>query len=1236
MKKRILSLLLAICMIASLLPLATLAADSCDPATILIAGNEVAPNEGEDAVYFKTDATLGTVSAGTESDHQVKVYFPAGGVPTIELDGAYIQGGNGHAIQITQGESVNIIVKNDSQVGVTGGSYAPILSDATGDLTIRSENGARLYTTSWLWHGGGEIAAIRSVGNIKLENAVVAMQGEHGSKETDRYIWSQNGSITISGGSLNIATSPDAYPDDDNAFPLIDAPSGTVTINNGADVAVINNRNTFVFGNNVTISDSSVKVAAINENSTVFAGAPTLNYAKGYDSAATATAPSAVGTAAGGITIVSTDAGEYNAADAASYKYFSVAKKAPASVSLVIGTQEVTVSEGGTASYLKADATTGAVSTGTEADSNIVVSFPEDGKATITLDGAYICGDTYAIQIKASTEDVVINVVADCTLENRSGGGVGIDSNTTGNLIIKGEGRLLLWAYKWHGGTTTNATIRSYGNIKLENANVAIYGSRPGGETDMHMLSHNGDIIVDGGALQIETAPYWDGDHGQYPIVHAPEGKIIVQNGANVIVVNKRSTPAFKAAEGITVDESSVTVAATHENGTLFETAPTLNFQLTDGIASATVPAVSGSAATGLAVAQPEDAVAYNAADYATYKYYTVTHHVHTPLEDDGDCTTPVGCATCTGAAIPAKTHTPATADDGDCTTAIACGNDGCTKNAVEAKSHTGGTATCTAQAVCTNDGCGKAYGSFAPHQAEAGSCDTDRNCSVCGGLALRAGQHVPGADDGDCTTPVACIAEGCGGIAVAAKTHTGGKATCVALAVCANPGCTQAYGDLAECVPGADDGDCTTAILCTVCGAETTPAKSHTGGEATCRELAKCDDCGKAYGDYADHISNIDDGDCTTAVKCFVCGAETVPAGTHTGGKATCKKLAKCENCGQEYGELAAHTPGVDDGDCTTAVNCTYCGEVAIAAKEAHTPAADDGDCTTAVMCAECGKEAIAAKEHTPGDAATCTTAQTCTACGTELAAALGHNYEAVVTEPDCVNGGYTTYTCSVCGDTYTDDEVDALGHTAGDAATCTTAQTCTVCGAELAAALGHTPGDAATCTTAQKCTVCEAELEAAKGHTPGEAATCTTAQKCTVCEAELEAAKGHTPGEAATCTTAQKCTVCEAELVAAKGHTPAADDGDCTTAIACSVCGAETTAAKEAHTYTDNADTTCDNEGCTNTRKVEDTSKPGTNGSPQTGDANEIVLFVAVLCLLAAGFVSVVVFNKKRNAAN
>ena len=50
-------------------------------------------------------------------------------------------------------------------------------------------------------------------------------------------------------------------------------------------------------------------------------------------------------------------------------------------------------------------------------------------------------------------------------------------------------------------------------------------------------------------------------------------------------------------------------------------------------------------------------------------------------------------------------------------------------------------------------------------------------------------------------------------------------------------------------------------------------------------------------------------------------------------------------------------------------------------------------------------------------------------------------HSYESAVTPPTCTEDGYTTYTCS-CGDSYTDDEVTAPGHSYG------TDGVCTVCG--------------------------------------------------------------------------------------------------------------------------------------------------------------------------------------------
>ena len=43
---------------------------------------------------------------------------------------------------------------------------------------------------------------------------------------------------------------------------------------------------------------------------------------------------------------------------------------------------------------------------------------------------------------------------------------------------------------------------------------------------------------------------------------------------------------------------------------------------------------------------------------------------------------------------------------------------------------------------------------------------------------------------------------------------------------------------------------------------------------------------------------------------------------------------------------------------------------------------------------------------------------------------APLGHDYAASVTAPTCLDKGFTTYTCSRCGQTYTGAETAALGH--------------------------------------------------------------------------------------------------------------------------------------------------------------------------------------------------------------
>ncbi len=199
----------------------------------------------------------------------------------------------------------------------------------------------------------------------------------------------------------------------------------------------------------------------------------------------------------------------------------------------------------------------------------------------------------------------------------------------------------------------------------------------------------------------------------------------------------------------------------------------------------------------------------------------------------------------------------------------------------------------------------------------------------------------------------------------------------------------------------------------------------------------------------------------------------------------------------------------------------------------------------------------------------------------------ALGeHSYETVVTDPTCTAGGYSTHTCAVCGDSYVDAQVDALGHTevtdkALDATCSTTGLTegshCETCGEILVAqqtipTTSHNYIDA-TCTSPAICLGCGSTAGEALGHTPvvdeGKEATCTDSgltegSHCETCgevlvEQTVINALGHTPvvdeGKDATCTDSgltegSHCETCgevlvEQTVIDALGHTPVVDEG-------------------------------------------------------------------------------------------
>ena len=249
------------------------------------------------------------------------------------------------------------------------------------------------------------------------------------------------------------------------------------------------------------------------------------------------------------------------------------------------------------------------------------------------------------------------------------------------------------------------------------------------------------------------------------------------------------------------------------------------------------------------------------------------------------------------------------------------------------------------------------------------------------------------------------------------------------------------------------------------------------------------------------------------------------------------------------------------------------------------------------------CGAVLSPASGHHPGREATCTEDQVCTVCGAVLNAALGHalkEYEAQA--PTCIEEGWEAYSvCSRCGyTTYT--ELPALGHQAGNAATCIKPQVCTMCSAVLNAALGHEievlEAVAATCTETglsegARCSRCgevlaEQEQTPALGHlllmTEDSRESCTDdgilTRRCERCDhTETKEVSGGThswkPGavlKESTCSEAgirelvcvfcgetQESEIARAahELVTAEAVGPTCTAEGMSAGVMCSVCG-------------------------------------------------------------------------------
>ncbi len=214
------------------------------------------------------------------------------------------------------------------------------------------------------------------------------------------------------------------------------------------------------------------------------------------------------------------------------------------------------------------------------------------------------------------------------------------------------------------------------------------------------------------------------------------------------------------------------------------------------------------------------------------------------------------------------------------------------------------------------------------------------------------------------------------------------------------------------------------------------------------------------------------------TCYACAVCGmsykTNQVPATGHSYQsviiEATCTEEGyvkhTCTTCGHNYKDTVVASKGHtwQEASCTAARTCIACGHVDGAPlghryiTEVVAPEClKDG--YTAHICTGCGHtyydQYVTATGHS-WHAASCQEPQSCTVCGATTGRPLAHDYHAEITEPGCRTQGFTTYTCTVCGDSYADSYVSATGHS-WLAASCTEPMTCVSCGETVGQPLGH-----------------------------------------------------------------------------------------------------------------------------------------------------------------------------------
>ena len=277
-------------------------------------------------------------------------------------------------------------------------------------------------------------------------------------------------------------------------------------------------------------------------------------------------------------------------------------------------------------------------------------------------------------------------------------------------------------------------------------------------------------------------------------------------------------------------------------------------------------------------------------------------------------------------------------------------------------------------------------------------------------------------------------------------------------------------------------NGDGTHTGKCKLCG-KTLEPEACSGGTATCKEKAKCAKCGESYGELSTEHKLVyrSNSNGTHNIVCEVCNQVQIENEACSGGEATCKEPAKCEKCGESYGTVNAdaHKPSAQPRHVAGTETHEYYCELCNKTLKTEACTKTEATCAEPAKCTECGEtygEASAThtgksiyKANTDGT----THSLVCETCGNPLSDVKAPHKEA--TKPRPVAGTKThEYYCEVCQAATRNAEnctPKCVSNKDG-----THNVVCEKCGQTLEENVACTPNKTnVKCGTTVKCTVCK-----------------------------------------------------------------------------------------------------------------------------------------------------------------